>query len=308
MKKIILFFAVILCVACEKALVQSDDYLNTRIALQGDYVQLESSPLTKSASNVKYYAFEIDEVTIYDEYYKGFLVRSDTTITHYASGLFTDIKNLNIKLKKEQKYRIRCSVIEDGADKLFVEDNCLYDPFVDDEITKAKITNEFIYREEKMVCAYVRHNSIHVEGIGKTSHAKVNRYYAEAFVDIKDNTNISLNLTRYNYGLHFNLIPPTEGTLTVKSSNFDYILDSTYSFINECYVYALPIKAKQQVLDISVEWIKKDGEIVDLSIGKTTFYNKTMTTINVNVNDRVDGSDIDINYDSEMSQDEIMIK
>ena len=181
---------------------------------------------------------------------------------------------------------------------------------MDSKIEKAKITNEFVYGDEKVVCAYVNGNEINVESKGVTStNARVNRYYAEKIFDISDNTNISLDMTRYNFGLHLYLMPPTEGTLTVRGGSlFEYVLDSNSPLVDESFVYALAINGQKEDVYILVNWEKNDGEVVDLSLGRTTVNNKTMTTINVNINDRIDGSNININYDSEMNYDDIVIK
>ena len=123
---------------------------------------------------------------------------------------------------------------------------------------------------------------------------------------------ISLEMERRNFGLHFLLTPPKEGVLKVYNTygnpEYEYILDSNTSSIDEEYIYALDLKNDFEISKPQIIWTRADGEVVDLSLRTTKFYNKTMTTIKVDVNDRVGNSDIEINYDSEMSQDEIIIK
>ena len=287
-----------------------EDMSFSRLVLQGDYVDMSVQPLTKSPSS-KYYAFEVDVQQVDSTYYSYKTqewYEYDTTFVHYAGGVFTDISNLGINLKKGNKYRIRCSIIEDREDKLRVDDGYVFRPFV--KSGSVKINNAFVYGGEKMVVCNV--DAIDIEGTESNFAPKVNRYYGEVIVDIvNENSAISINMERRNCGLHFLLTPPTEGILKVYQSyepKFEYTLNTNSSSVNEEYVYALDLRNNYETLDIKVKWTKKDGDVIDLSPGKSKFYNKTMTTIKVDVNDRVGNSDIDINLDSEMNGNEIVVK
>lgn len=311
-KSVILFMLFSFFISCEKCEIYSvdGDSINIPISLKGDYVDISTTPLTKGEILNKYYAFEIDSLNITVKKYPYGFVEYDTTYVHYAGGIFTDIKNVGVFLKPGHKYRIRCSIIEDREDKLLVEDGYAFRPFV--EHGRVKINNAFVYGGEKMVVCNV--NEIYIDGMENNSAPKVNRYYGEVLVDeVNVCSAISINMERKNFGLHFLLTPPKEGVLkvfhTYGSPEFEYILDSESASVDEEYVYALDIVNIHKTLDIKIEWTKADGEIVDLSPGMTRFYNKTMTTIKVDVNDRVGNSDIEIKLDSDMSEAEgIVIK
>lgn len=323
MRKFLFFVFVLMIASCEKPVIlqNEDAQLNISLLLKGDYVAVSVSPLTKGDMSKTYYAFEIDSVRIdsleWDRYeWQEPMYQYDTTYFHYAGGVFTDIKGINISLDKGHRYRIRCSIITDKEDELYVKDGYVYEPFVAPDYNygvKAQINNAFIYGGEKKIYAYNPAPYIRTIDEEKKISAMVNRYYGEIITDVIDKDSpLLLEMERRNFGLHLLFTPPSEGVLTIfqnyGSPEFTYKLDSKSSSIDEEYVYALDLKNNHKILDIKIQWTRADGKIVDLSPGKTKFYNKTMTTIKVDVNERVGNSDIEINYNSTMTHDEISIK
>lgn len=317
-KSVICLICITFALSCTKSFVEIEQPVTlSKILLKGDYVDLSVKPLTKSASS-QYYAFEVHEVNIKKCYEPpGDYYWYDTTYVHYAGGVFDNIKNIAISLETGKKYCIRCSIIEDREEHLYVDGNrCVYEPFVSSghgQGTKAQINNTFLYNEQQEVFAYSSASYIRTIEDETNFAARVNRFYGEVFTDvIADNTPIILKMERRNYGIHFVINPPQEGELkvyqTYTSPKFDYVLNKESSSINKEYVYALDSKEQWSELDIKVKWTREDGSVVDLSPGKTKFYNKTMTTLKVDVNDRAGSSDIEINYDSEMTKEEIVIK
>lgn len=292
--------------------LNENHFCTSKINLAGDYVDIASCPLTKGGEK-KYYAFEVDSLLIDVSYSKYRDPLYDTTYIHYAGGIFEDIKNVNITLEKGHQYRIRCSIIEEREDHLFVENNYVYAPFVDSSGDKVEINNFFIYGGEKDVFAYSTVGYINTEEKEFNFAAKVNRYYGEVIADVSEGiADITINMKRRNFGLHFIINPPKEGILKVSNTysdpEFTYELNSASSSIDVEYVYALGLINDSNIIKLDILWTRADNSIVDLSVGKVKLYNKTMTTLKVDVNDRIGSTDLDINYDSEMDNEEITIK
>ena len=292
-----------------------ESFCGSKIVFKGDYVDVTTTPLTKSGGKT-YYAFEIDSLQVRNWHWDYDYV--DSSYVHYAGGIFEgDIKNLSIVLEKNRKYRIRCSIIEEREDKVYNENGYVFHPFVESRGQKVKVNNTFIYGGEKEVYLDSSCDAIYTENNDYNLAARVNRYYGEIFTDlITEDSDIILDMQRYNYGLHFIINPPKEGVLKVSQTwgqpYIEYELNSESSSINEQFIYAMPTRSYPKVNtrkthEFEILWTKADGEIVDLSLGKREFYNKTMTTIKVDINDRIGSSDIELNYDSEMQHNDDIV-
>ena len=307
--------ALLLATSCSEEINFANvEHSSTPIILNGDYVSTSVAPLTR-ASGQCYYGFEIDSmcVTVYDEGKFGTWI--DTTYVHYAEGLFESSKNISITLEKNRKYRIRCQIVEEREDKLFREGNVIYEPFVGrgyGKGTAAEINNMFIYGGTQQIWAYKAAPFMCTVSKETNSAAQVDYYYGEVTTEkITDNSPIRLEMERRNYGLHIIITPPQEGTLTVESTNaprFKYTLTDQSASVNEEYIYALEQNNDFRTFWVQVKWQRADGTIVDLSPASTKLWNKTMTTIKVDVNGRVGSSDIEFTYDSAMSDEMIEIK
>lgn len=308
MKKVFLLLSVLFFVCCTKEQLEFDGneymddmYYYASIHLCGD-IEISTSPLTKGAvSDNRYYAFEIDSI--------GVVMPApgvyDSVPYHYAEGIFdgNNISNLKIALERNHKYIIKCSVVEDGEETVFVKDNYLQEPFASSVYSygsKAKISNNFIYDSEKTIYAYNTMNVVRVDdgssnGVSK-QNALVNRYYGEVVND--GNMTIKINLERRNFGLRFKLKAPEEGTLKVYmdygNPKFEYILTSSSEDIDEEHIYSLDLVNDFATIRANVQWIDKDGRVIDLSPNKFKAYNKTITTIDVDLSDRINSE----NYNS----------
>jgi hypothetical protein len=124
------------------------------------------------------------------------------------------ISNLAVSLKKGHKYRIRCAIVIDQEDKLFVDgDNCVYEPFAPYG-TKARIQNMFIYGKERSVWPeHITGYSI-VNDNERVSWAKLDHYFGEAFTEGEP---VTIQMDRCNFGLDFIIVAPKEGLLHVSN-------------------------------------------------------------------------------------------
>lgn len=302
----VIFLAALMSCSKEIIHVQSNDNLiKTKIALKGDYVNISTSPLTKAYGQT-YYAFEIDSLHI--TRYDGRITTIDTTYVPYAEGIFESIENLCVHLEKNRSYRIKCTIVRDREDELLVEDGYVSAPFTNSYINsckKVKINNLFIYGSNEtldLLDTGVRHIQT---SNGLIYNARMDAYFGETTTDlIQNNSEISIDLVRYNYGIHYIINPPTEGVLSVFSkgvTELDYELNSSSSTIDASYVY---VGCGTRLIEI--KWTRNDGSVVDLS-QEIDFKRNTMTTLKIDVNGRVGGTDLDFNYDTEMENKQIDI-
>ena len=283
----------------------SNGVIEVPIFLSGDYLDIHSGPLTKGEPGKAYYAFEVDTLHIveYHEYMGGHeYVYIDTTYCHYAEGVFDNPSpsNLQITLENGHKYRIRCSIVINGEESLFVYNDCIQEPFASSVYgygSKCRVTNAFSYDDTQTVYAYNTMNVVRVESGSATGtykrHAMVDRYYGETETD--GMTAINIKLTRRNFGLHFNLVPPTGGTLKVyqdySTPYFEYVLDNEAAIVDEEHIYSLDLVNDFTTIHLKIKWTSDEGVTYDLRPEKFRVYNKTMTNISVDINDRIGHSE-----------------
>lgn len=317
--------AAILAFSCTKEFMPQsqpeDGFTLAKISLGGDYVSISSDPLTKAETMNAYYAFEVDSLIVHTHTGIDETVWYDTTYFHYAEGLFDKdhINNLSVMLQNGHKYRIRCGIIKDQEDKLYVENGYVFEPFASATYSrgdKALITNSFVYGSEQTLWTDLDINCTFKIGTGqRVRFAKLDRYFGEAF---SEGGAITIDMERWNFGLHLLINPPMEGTLKVyhhySSPEFEYTLTPSSNTVNEEHVFALGAGKNTYTntqnfasIYLKVEWTRANGETLDLSPQTIRAYNKTMTTIKVDVNDRIGGSDININTNDEMEKRELTI-
>ncbi len=289
------------CTRDEKtSLEEKEGISEVGILLGGDFVEIFSEPLAKGDERNSYYAFEVDSLHIVDchdfivgnEYTYG-----DTTYCHYAEGVFDNngVANLKIRLENGHKYKVKCSIVIDGEESLYVKNDCIQEPFASSLYglgTKCRITNCFTYGEAKTVYAYNTMNVVRVEdGNSGTNkwHSMVDRYYGE--VETDGMTAVIIGLQRRNFGLHFNLVPPVRGTLkvfmTYGTPKFEYVLTPGSAEVDEEHIYSLDLVNDFANIYLKIKWTDEDGTEYDLSPANFKAYNKTMTNIGVNINGRI---------------------
>lgn len=305
MKKIIYFiFAIIAFTCCTKEDIKEEfqQYVDAKIFINTP-VSVSSINLTKGISSNIYYAIEVDSLHI---------SCSDTSYVHFAEGVFTNCNNLIVKLEKNRKYRFRATIIEDGNDAVYVNNNYVYNPFTSSSSKKTKITNEFIYGTSSDLELYNNCNTIKVNNNEDKWNAEVNRYYAES-IDKEyrtKNSSVSLNTNRRNFGLRFNITPPTDGQIHVYQNygypKYDYVVAKNDNGISEDRIFALDLINEYQTIYLKVEWIK-GNEVIDYSPASFKAYNETMTVINVDLVPKTTDNSVNLTLTSSFSENQINI-
>lgn len=281
--------------SCDKSI---DDTVNQRasnnvstvkIEIGGDFVVIESSPLTRSENGKALYGIQIDSID------------SNSNYCHYAQGLFDDISNLAVELENGHRYRFKCSVLVGSVvDKLFTRNNYYYMPFSTEGVL---ITNSFIYSHDRTMnldCEEFYLPSIN--GAKAFPFASNSDRYYGIFEDSQLRNgyegNIVINTKRCAFGVHFDINPPDEGTLYVdlsypislgdggyygfavyKITALDSCIDEYKTFATSQFVHSFPARLK-------VWWVQSTESsltIYDNSIDVTV---RTMVNINVDINAR----------------------
>ena len=314
MKNIITCVIVVACIiSCTKPPINQNlpegSMCVVPISLGGDYLEVSTSPLTK-ASNKTYYAFEIDSVQVNYLHIRDVCFCS-TTYFPYAEGIFTDAKNLSLNLIAGHVYRIRCSIIVEQEDKLYRDGDKVFVPLADSD--GALVGNSFVYSNKRTVTAYQDYGYMYTEGKPRNLYPLVDRYYGEIEIDtVKTASTINLDLERRNAGVRFMINPPAEGELTVSASCFDYeaILNPKSTSEDKTFVPALALDIDYAHIKVGVVWTREDSTKVDLSQERIILPNKTLTTLKIDVNERVGSSDLNLNIDDDAmdSGEEITIK
>lgn len=159
-----------------------DDMVEVSFNLGGDYVSVEETPMTRAfAENAKtLYAVQIYEANIINDMYFIDTLKSES----YAWGLFTDMKNARISLKKDKDYIVDALVLIEREDTIFCRDGHYGMPFgnslYDSEYKKQpKIYNRFIVSDEFIIGTDGQYTSYTI-GSG-LQMAKMDRYFGEKY-------------------------------------------------------------------------------------------------------------------------------
>lgn len=304
MKKLFFIISVLLFNACTKDLTFTvfNNAVDTKIIINKP-VDIYTTELTKAISTNIYYAIEIDSLHV---------SCSDTTYIHYAEGVFTNCDNLIVKLEKNRKYRFRATIIENGRDIVYVNDDYVYNPFTSSSSKKVKVTNEFIYATQGNLELYNNCNTIKVNNGVDKWNAEVNRYYAES-IDKNyrtKNSSVSLTASRRNFGLRFNITPPTDGEIHVYQNygypKYDYVVAKNDNGISEDRIFALDLVNDYQTIYLKVEWVRSN-ETIDYSPAAFKAYNGTITSINIDLVPKTTDNNVGITLNTGFDENQINI-
>ena len=340
------FVIVLLCCGCNR-IEQPSDTVNggmTRILIGGDFaandvMTIDVSPMSKATEEGNsFYAFSIDSVVVTGN--------GQNTFYPYAEGLFDKdhVKDLRVVLDAGHKYRIKCLIVSDGEDKLFVsEDNKVFEPVsrlsdgvaVSNSFSYSLSTRTLIPDSQKVACVVSGNRS------QKNVFSMLNVYYGEALVEgnIKD---VVVNVQRRNFGVHVIIKAPTEGGLLLSADvgedpdnasiqyetldNFRFLLTSTSGDVDKVFVYFGNYASSDTSSYLNdrgiinfkpyVYWAPEMSDQGEFSYSENSFFwqtdglleikNKTIALIKVDINGRFANSGIGIIVDDEMEETNLM--
>jgi hypothetical protein len=277
--------------------------------LGGDYVSVEETPMTRAfAENAKtLYALQIKEKKVagYD--------------APYAWGLFDNMDNARISLKKGKDYIVEALVIIEREDTIFNREGHYSMPFFEGGLSDGvydelpKITNSFLTNN---------HYSIYTDGYAIMDSensvkklSRVDRYFGKKEFNQDSENSISIDMDRFAFSFTYNVTPPLDGIIRVKLSNFGYdnrVLYEVKAGSNqkaEQILYNAPfgpeIKDRSDDVGILVEWergsegLESHTKNLKISVKRKKNYN-----LNINMNNRDNESDFELNMDNEAFENE----
>lgn len=254
---------------------QEAEYVTVNLGVTGEYLDLSDSPLATRTT------------TTTDTYYVSVYTVDGDTQLDYASGLFTSLQNVKIKLLKGKKYKFTVGI--------YVNDQL---HFVNDEtvlfssIWFGHVTNEFSYGNAR-------------ESIPTEQRFEYDFFYGELTnYTPTENGIVEIYTKRTVYGAHFIAEGLTEGTLNidVKSNSYFYYnveLTSAASEYNGIYRfrnirdawYGTLEKAEEPPVNyyttkqLTITWTKDDGSETPLGTFDVTFKRNVKTKIRIKVTD-----------------------
>lgn len=287
-----------------------DEMVEVSFNLGGDYVSVEETPMTRAfAENAKtLYALQIKEKTmLYGAEYGE----------PYAWGLFTDMRNARISLKKDVDYIVEALVIIEREDTIFNREGHYSWPFFDGGLF------DYNYKEQpKITECFIVNNSFSIntnyayimDGIntGKT-FAKVDRYFGEKEFKVGGGNNIAINMDHYAFSFTYNVVPPLDGTIRVKLPKFSnrviYEVKAGSNQKTEQIIHNAPFKPENKDdsydLGLLIEWergsanLERHSKDLNITVKRKKNYN-----ISINMNNRDNESDFELNMDNEAFKDE----
>lgn len=289
-----------------------DEMVEVSFNLAGDYVSVEETPMTRAfAENAKtLYAVQIGEIM-----YDSKLQR--VGVTPYAWGLFTNMDNARISLKKEKDYMVEALIIIEREDTIFNREGHYGWPFFNGGLfdynykEQPKITDRFIVSYDFTINTNYEYI---MSGINTSnSLAKVDRYFGKKEFKVGGGNSIAIDMDRFAFSFTYNVTPPLDGAIRVKLPKFGnrviYEVKAGSSQKTEQIIHNAPFRSGDKNgshdLNLIIEWERgsadQESYSKDLNI---TVKRKKNYNININMNDRDNESDFELNMDNEVFESE----
>lgn len=263
--------AVLMCVnftSCsneEIAPKEEDKYVTVDLGVTGEYLKVSESPLgTRTSTTTDTYGINV------------YTVKDDGEVEDYASGLFTSLNNLKIKLLDGKKYKFTVGI--------YVNDNVYYDDGAGSYVSSGigplgKICDNFF------------NGGTHT--IPMMGNNEYDYYYGElAEYTPTENGTVEIETKRTVYGAHFIAEGLNEGTLkihvtAVSGASYSVNLTDENPEYNGVYCFGSPWSAWKGVNGgnyyttkyLRVYWTKDDGSETPLGTFDVTFKRNIKTTI-----------------------------
>ena len=210
------------------------------------------------------------------------------TYLKYAYGLFTSLSKMSVKMDERNLYKVECLKIEEGPGRLFAVKDSFDLPLVHGTKELTKVSNSFVYSKEANLNE-IKKGETKIEG-GRIVHYPrlVKLYGGLADFSPKGKTELTVDLKRTVFGLHFKVSPPEEGTLVV---NYPFWLislkkgDAAYDDASPYSFYDIERACQSDYhteLDMKITWTKADGSVEEATKTLTVKRN-VMTVVNIKV-------------------------
>lgn len=251
MKKTVLFLLALLPLmfGCseesETLSVESEgEYITANISLGGEILSVYQEPMTKDLDDN-----DLTGIQIYT-------VSGDVEETPYAWGLFDDVSNISVKLKKGQEYVFEATSIIDCKDRIgFMEvDEGMWYGHPFSKIMTNKID---ISSTEHLSSLYSSEVSL-IEGT--FIYSNVDKFYCRENLSFNGDKNIELYMNRMSFGIKVVLNNLGSGKLIIESEDMRKITINKGEDFDS--IFTMP-------LDYNSGWDEENWKKDDYSIEKT---------------------------------------
>lgn len=262
----------------------TDEYVEVPFKFSGDIVDMGATPMSRAESTDLYYI----QVFVLE------IIEGENRLMQYAHGLFDDISNISVKLKKNDKYMAFCNMVKDGKNLIYSEtkgEYLLYRlPF------NCPLTNSFDYFVDFYECIYGEAKL--VDG-GYYATPDIIRYFGIS--DIYDSSMydaLSVTLRNMSFRLDIKTIGFTEGEIRLRIPTAPEIVIDSKEKTKSVYIsmYSMldayseflegvepPTEEYTEQYNITVDYIDGQGKYVNVGTRDLNFKRNEIKNITVNV-------------------------
>ena len=300
MKKVTIFKSAILallaCVgiaACDKnsdVVPDEPETYTVKLGWAGEILDVSYEPMTRATT---------DDLYGIQVYSLPKSASSSTDWAPYAYGLFDDPSNITITLQSNSKYKFVATMIKDGKNKVYKENDGSYKyPFTINSLPQ-KFDNKFYYDGN---------NHLHLLGQGFTSltdeqlykHPNIERFYGQLSNYIpSESSNVKIDMKRTVFGAKFAAGGKlaVDGILVIEMKDapkMELALTDGDDQISDIFTFFDLEKAwakddYTETIDVTFKRIRTDDTVQPLGTHAITFNRNTTTVVEVNIDK--DGND-----------------
>lgn len=305
-------FAILMCLdftSCSnenETLVNDEEVYIVKLGWGGEILDITDEPLSRATTNNLY------GVQVYSTPDKELAEGEEKVWTPYAYGLFDDPVGISVNLFKGYKYKFVATMLVDGKNKLYSENNIYFNPFVVTSKGGGTLSNKFNYTALGQM-ALLDEGKTHLPGFnGK--HPNIDRYYGE-LIDFVPNSNnsASIPMKRASFGATFiaqNTIskdgkleiqlkdaPKMEIEFTEGESN-EFKAQDIFTFDDVDGAYAKDDYT--ETIPVTFNWHRADGATIPLGTHDITYKRNRNTIVTILI--KIGGSESELGFSIDASE------
>ena len=270
--------AILVCAACSKDDVtvnQEQKYFTVGLGVTGEYLEISDTPLgTRATTTADTYGINV------------YTLADNGSMSLYASGCFTSLNDVKIKLLEGKEYAFKVGVC--------LDDNMYNFPVIEEnsytsDWFNCEVKNKFDYNGSREIALETSsYNYMKFE---------MDYFYGELTNYVpSDNKLVEIETKRVVYGAHFIAEGLTEGSLNINVQGVSHPsitgyyysvtltpeiveLDKIYRFYNIRNAWLSEDYRSSKIITIS--WAKDDGSETPIGSYEITFKRNIKTTIRI---------------------------
>lgn len=278
---------------------QEQEAYTVQLGFGGEW-DVTYEPLTRGNDNNDLYGIQVYSAPNNEE---------KTTWSNYAYGLFDNVDNVTISLLKGFKYKFEATMVVDGKDKIYCNNQGYSYPFCVDNLpgNVCPIMNLFQYTSRNFM-GWLTNGFTSLRGLSGTYfHPNTERFYGvliDYIPEESSNDKAKIHMKRTSFGAKFIAQGKlaTAGRLEVLMTEAPAISidlaqekqhDDIYTFRYVKAAYDYQTGNYEEDIDVSINWYydTEDGEVtVPLGTHKITYKRNATTVVKINLeNTNVEG-------------------